>query len=192
MAKRMFDFVFAMAGILLTGWIMLLFFMIAAVDTGQSGLFKQQRIGRFGKKFTIYKLRTMKDTPRGKYISGAGRLMRRFKIDELPQFFNILTGSMSFVGPRPDIPGYYDLLQGDDRRLLQLRPGLTGPASLKYANEEAILATAKDPVYFNDHVVFPDKVRINRAYQEHAGFWMDIKMILYTLRGRLPTEDYLQ
>jgi lipopolysaccharide/colanic/teichoic acid biosynthesis glycosyltransferase len=192
MAKRLFDFVFAIAGILLTGSLIVLFFIIATIDTQQSGLFMQQRIGRFGNKFTIYKLRTMKDTPQGKSISGIGRFMRRFKIDELPQFFNILTGSMSFVGPRPDVPGYYDLLQGEDRKLLQLRPGLTGPASLKYANEEAILAAAKDPVNFNDHVIFPDKVRINRAYQEHSGFWLDIKIILYTLMGKRPTEEYLQ
>ncbi len=171
---------------------MLLFFLIATIDTRQNGVFTQQRIGRFGTPFTIYKLRTMKDNPVGKSISGIGRLMRRFKIDELPQLFNILAGSMSFVGPRPDVPGYYDVLQGDDRRLLQLRPGLTGPASLKYANEEAILAAANDPVYFNDHIIFPDKVRINRAYQEHAGFWLDIKIILYTLMRKLPKEDYLQ
>lgn len=192
MAKRVFDFVLALAGIFLTGWLILLFFIIATVSTGQGGLFLQQRIGRFGKIFTIFKLRTMKDTSNGKYITRAGRFMRRYKIDELPQFFNILTGSMSFVGPRPDLPGYYDLLQGDDRKLLLLRPGLTGPASLKYANEEAILAAANDPVYFNDNIIFPDKVRINRAYQERAGFWLDIKMILYTLQGKLPAEDYLQ
>jgi len=192
MAKRMFDFVLALAGIFLTGWIMLLFFIIASIDTGQPGLFTQRRIGRFGKKFTIYKLRTMKDTALGKRISIVGSFMRRYKIDELPQLFNILAGSMSFVGPRPDVAGYYDLLQGDDRKLLMMRPGLTGPASLKYANEETLLATAKNPSYLNDHIIFPDKVRINRAYQEHADFWLDIKIIAYTLRRKLPTEDYLQ
>lgn len=192
MAKRLFDFALAIAGILLTGWLMLIFFIIAAIDTRQSGIFKQLRIGRHGKKFTIYKLRTMKDTPQGKHITPAGRFMRRYKIDELPQLFNILAGSMSFVGPRPDVPGYYDSLVGQDRELLQLRPGLTGPASLKYANEEALLAAAEDPVYLNDHIIFPDKVRINRAYQEHAGLWLDIKMILYTLMRKRPTEEYLQ
>ncbi|MFP9099579.1 sugar transferase [Flavobacterium sp. RHBU_24] len=192
MAKRMFDFVLALAGIILTGWLMLLFFIITSIDTGQTGLFMQRRIGRFGKKFTIYKLRTMKDTARGKYVSQLGRFMRRWKIDELPQLFNILAGSMSFVGPRPDVPGYYDLLQGDNRKLLMMRPGLTGPASLKYANEEALLALAKDPAHLNDNVIFPDKVRINRAYQEHANLWLDIKIIAYTLLGKLPTEDYFQ
>lgn len=192
MAKRAFDIVFALGGILFTGWLMLLFYILATLSTKQNGLFLQQRIGRYGKPFTIYKLRSMKDTPAGKQVTTIGRLMRRYKIDELPQFFNILFGSMSVVGPRPDLPGYYDMLVGDDRKLLQLRPGLTGPASLKYANEEALLAAARDPVYLNDHVIFPDKVRIHRAYQEQAGFWDDIKIIGYTLRGRLPEEDYLK
>lgn len=192
MAKRLFDILLALAGLMLTGWLMLLFFIAAGISTGQNGLFRQVRIGRHGRRFTIYKLRSMKDAGGVKQITPTGRFMRKYKIDELPQLFNILAGSMSFVGPRPDLPGYYDLLQGDSRKLLLLRPGLTGPASLKYANEEEMLAEADDPEYLNNAVIFPDKVRINLAYQQHQGLWLDIKLIAYTILRRQPAESFLK
>lgn len=144
-------------------------------------MFAQLRIGRYGKMFVIYKLRSMKDAPHGKVITPTGKFMRRYKIDELPQLFNILMGDMSFVGPRPDLPGYYDVLKGDDRELLLLRPGLTGPASIKYANEEALLAASDDPIYLNDYIIFPDKVKINREYQKQHSLWVDIKLIFCTI-----------
>lgn len=191
MAKRLFDIFLALIGLLLTGWLILFFFIAATLSTGYNGLFRQVRIGRYGKKFTIYKLRSMKDMHDVKVVTATGRFMRKYKIDELPQLFNILEGTMSFVGPRPDLPGYYDLLQGEDRELLKIRPGLTGPASLKYANEEELLAAADDPDYLNDYVIFPDKVRINLAYQKHQSFWLDIKLIIYTMLRRQPKEDFL-
>ena len=113
-----------------------------------------------------------------------GRILRHFKIDELPELWNILIGDMSFVGPRPDVPGYADCLQGDDRRILQLRPGITGPASLKYRNEEYLLAQQVNPQAYNDNVIFPDKVRLNLYYLDHYNFWDDIRMIVATVLGK--------
>ena len=120
-------------------------------------IFTQTRIGQHGKRFTIYKLKTMKN---GK-VTRVGKWLRKSKIDELPQLLNILKGEMSFVGPRPDVSGYYDQLKGDDRRVLQLKPGLTSPAAIKYRNEEQLLAQQNDPIKYNDDVIFPDKVKMN-------------------------------
>ncbi|MFP9112565.1 sugar transferase [Flavobacterium sp. RHBU_3] len=192
MVKRVFDIVLAAAGLMLCSGIIVLFFILITSITGENGIFIQMRVGRYGKLFRIYKLRSMKDTQNGKEVTTVGKFMRRYKIDELPQLYNILIGDMSFVGPRPDLPGYYDKLQGDDRELLLLRPGLTGPASIKYANEEAILAVAENPQYLNDYVIFPDKVRINRNYQKHQSLWLDVKLIVYTVLGKMPGEEYLQ
>ncbi|WP_205528270.1 sugar transferase [Flavobacterium psychrotrophum] len=185
MVKRLFDVFLSLAGLLAIWWLIFLFYVLVTLSDGQNGMFTQLRVGRYGKKFTIYKLRSMKDSAAGKVVTPVGRFMRRYKIDELPQLFNILIGTMSFVGPRPDVPGYYDTLRGDDRKLLLMRPGLTGPASLKYSNEEALLADTKDPVYLNDYVIFPDKVKINRKYQDKSNLWTDIKLIFYTIfRGK--------
>jgi lipopolysaccharide/colanic/teichoic acid biosynthesis glycosyltransferase len=117
-------------------------------------------------------------------ITPLGAKLRKYKLDELPELWNVLKGEMSFVGPRPDVPGYADQLQGDDRKVLKLRPGITGPATLKYRNEEELLATVDNPQEYNDTVIFPDKVRINRYYQNHYSFWMDIKIILATVLGK--------
>jgi len=192
MAKKIFDTFFAMAGLLVFGSIILFFFIVICLTTGKNGFFVQTRIGQHGKKFTIFKLRSMTDVNGVKEVTPLGRFLRKYKIDELPQLYNILIGDMSFVGPRPDVPGYYDTLKGDDKELLKLKPGLTGPASLKYANEEQLLSAIKDPVYYNDKVIFPDKVRINRNYQKRRTLWLDILLILYTIIGRKPTEEYLQ
>ena len=135
-------------------------------------LFTQHRIGKDGKLFTMYKFRSMTMSHSGSSISVAGEsritplgaVLRKYKLDELPELWNVLIGDMSFVGPRPDVPGYADSLQGEDRLILKLRPGITGPASLKYANEEEILATVNDPIKYNDEIIFPDKVRINLNY----------------------------
>lgn len=115
-------------------------------------------------------------------ITRWGAWFRRYKIDELPQLWNILKGDMSFVGPRPDVPGYLDQLQGDDRRLLDLRPGLTGPATLKYRAEENILADQPDPQTYNDTVIWPDKVRLNLQYLETWSIWADIGYVVKTVR----------
>jgi lipopolysaccharide/colanic/teichoic acid biosynthesis glycosyltransferase len=117
-------------------------------------------------------------------ITPLGAKLRKYKLDELPELWNVLKGDMSFVGPRPDVPGYADALKGEDREVLSLRPGITGPASLKYRNEEVLLATVEDPQKYNDEVIFPDKVRLNRYYLHHYSFWMDIRMVFATVLGR--------
>ena len=114
-------------------------------------------------------------------ITKWGHFFRRTKLDELPSLWNVLKGDMSLVGPRPDVPGYADKLTGDNRRILQLRPGITGPATLKYANEEQLLANVDDPVKYNDEVIFPDKVRINLEYLDNWSLWLDIKIIIRTI-----------
>ena len=117
-------------------------------------------------------------------ITPLGAVLRRYKLDELPELWNVLIGDMSFVGPRPDVPGYADKLEGNDRRILQLKPGITGPASLKYRNEEELLAEQDDPQRYNDEVLFPDKVRINIEYLDNWSFGYDIKIIIYTVFGK--------
>jgi lipopolysaccharide/colanic/teichoic acid biosynthesis glycosyltransferase len=114
-------------------------------------------------------------------ITPVGRRLRQWKLDELPQLWNVLAGRMSFVGPRPDVPGYADQLQGNDRKILDLRPGITGPATLLFRDEERLLALARDPKTFNDHVIYPEKLRINLDYLEHGSFWRDIGYILATV-----------
>lgn len=121
---------------------------------------------------------TTADDPR---ITRMGHWLRHSKVDCLTELVNVLIGQMSFVGPRPDVPGYADQLQGDDRRILQLRPGITGPASIKYRNEEELLAQQTDPKAYNDQVLWPDKVKINLKYLEEWSFWGDIVLIFKTI-----------
>ncbi len=155
-------------------------------------IFKQKRVGRNGRLFTMYKFRSMTVGHGGSSVSVAGESritplgakLRHYKLDELPELWNVLIGDMSFVGPRPDVPGYADRLTGNDRRVLELRPGITGPASLKYRDEEELLAGQKDPQRFNDEVIFPDKVKINLYYLNHYSFIKDIQMIFCTVLGR--------
>ena len=142
-------------------------------------LFKQIRIGRNGAPFTIYKLRSI---PIGASSPTVwGKFLRSTKIDELPQIVNILKGDMVLIGPRPDVPGYADELQGDDRVVLTVKPGITGLASLKYRNEDEILANQHDPKRYNDEVIWPDKVRINKWYIANRTLVMDFKIIIYTI-----------
>jgi lipopolysaccharide/colanic/teichoic acid biosynthesis glycosyltransferase len=137
-----------------------------------SPIFVQKRIGRHGKAFKMYKFRTMQKHHNGSSVSVKGEsritplgaFLRKWKLDELPELWNVWIGDMSFVGPRPDVPGYADLLEGENRKILLLRPGITGPASLKYRNEEELLANQENPQKYNDEVIFPDKVRINLHY----------------------------
>lgn len=160
--------------------------------SGGTVIFKQKRVGRNGKLFTMYKFRSMTVGHGGSSVSVAGESritplgakLRKYKLDELPELWNVLKGDMSFVGPRPDVPGYADLLSGDDREVLELRPGITGPASLKYRDEEELLAQQNNPQKYNDEVIFPDKVRINRYYLHNYSFVKDIQMILCTVLGR--------
>ena len=155
-------------------------------------IFKQKRVGQYGRLFTMYKFRSMTVAHSGSSISVKGEsritplgaVLRKYKLDELPELWNVLIGDMSFVGPRPDVPGYADRLEGEHRRILLLKPGITGPASLKYRNEEELLAEQKEPQKYNDEFLFPDKVRINIEYLDSWSFWNDIKIIIYTVLGK--------
>lgn len=191
--KSLFDRFVALVGLLFL-WPVLLFtaMLIRKKMPGGPILFLQKRVGRKGKLFTMYKFRSM--TVGGDWssvsVAGESRItplgakLRKYKIDELPELWNVLKGDMSFVGPRPDVPGYADRLQGRDRDVLKLKPGITGPASLKYRNEEELLAKVGDPQKYNDEVIFPDKVRINLYYLNHYSFWKDIEMIVCTVLGK--------
>lgn len=159
---------------------------------GGPAIFKQKRVGRNGRLFTMYKFRSMTVGHGGSSVSVAGESritplgakLRRYKLDELPELWNVLIGDMSFVGPRPDVPGYADQLEGRSRDVLRLRPGITGPASLKYRDEEDLLARQNDPQKYNDEVIFPDKVRINLHYLNNYSFIKDIQMIFCTVLGK--------
>jgi len=177
-------------------------------------IFTQKRVGKGGKVFNCHKFRTMKVNHGGSTVSVAGESritplgakLRRYKLDELPGLWDVLVGKMSFVGPRPDVPGYADKLQGDDRDVLKLRPGITGPASLKYRDEEEQIATFVQEIksgkniypnvdftnmsdgdialWYNDNIIYPDKVRINCYYYRNYSFVKDIQMIFATVLGK--------
>ena len=152
---------------------------ITAIDTQSNGFFTQERIGQYGKSFLIYKLRTLH--VKTNKTSLWGRMLRKTKLDELPQLLNILKGQMTFVGPRPDVPGYADKLEGADQIILKLKPGITGLASLKYRNEEQILSQQPNPQLYNDEVIWLDKVRINKWYAQNRTLIMDLQILFYTL-----------
>lgn len=191
--KYIFDRIAAFAGLILLSPILLLTWLLIRIKMPDGpAVFTQKRVGKDGKLFTMYKFRSMSVHHSGSSVSVAGESritplgakLRRYKMDELPELWNVLVGDMSFVGPRPDVPGYADKLEGDDRRVLQLRPGITGPASLKYRDEEMLLALQANPQEYNDHVIYPDKVRINLYYLDHYSFLADIKMIVATVLGK--------
>ncbi len=190
MLKNSFDKTFALIGLLVLSPLLLLIALLIRVKMPDAAvLFRQQRVGQYGKVFTMVKFRTMTVTRHGSSISVAGEsritplgaFLRKYKLDELPELWNILKGDMSFVGPRPDVPGYADKLIGKDRDILQLKPGITGPATLKYRNEEELLAQQTNPQQYNDEVIFPDKVKINLEYLHHHSFWGDIRIIIKTI-----------
>ena len=188
--KRSFDILFSLIGLLIFSWVIIINWLIAAIETKSNGFFIQKRVGKGGSLFTLIKIKTMKQisgfnttvtTKNDIRITKWGMFFRKIKLDELPALWNVFIGDMSLVGPRPDVPGYADKLTGDNRRILQLRPGITGPATLKYANEEQLLANVDDPVKYNDEVIFPDKVRINLEYLDNWSLWLDIKIIIRTI-----------
>lgn len=188
--KRSFDVFLSFVGILIFGWLIGLSFLFATLDTKKNGFFTQERVGQYGKLFKVIKIRTMRDYPGcsttvttagDRRITQLGRIFRRTKIDELPQLFNVFIGHMSFVGPRPDVSGFADRLQGEDAVILSVRPGITGPATLKYRNEEQLLQQQEEPEKYNSEVIFPDKVRINKEYVLNYRFSNDLKYIWQTL-----------
>lgn len=193
--KRSFDLVLAIVGLALSWPVLVVAWVVATLDTRANGLFRQTRIGRGGEPFEVLKIRTMRAvggatvTAAGdSRITRSGAVMRKFKIDELPQLLNVLRGDMSIVGPRPDVPGFADKLTGPDRVVLSVRPGITGPAALAYRHEEAILAAADDPETHNREVIWPDKVRINRAYVEDWSLAADLASLRYTLKSVLDAK----
>ena len=188
--KRAFDLVFAVRGLLAVWWLILLAWVAASIDTRSNGFFIQKRVGRHGKIFRVVKMKTMRPvtsfettvTRRGDpRITPLGAFFRRTKIDEPPQLWNVLLGDMSFVGPRPDVPGFADKLEGEEKAMLSIRPGITGPATLKYRNEEELLAGQSDPEAYNREVIWPDKVRINLEYIRDWSLRRDIQYILETV-----------
>ena len=189
--KYIFDRVTAFAGLMFLWPVMLIVAVLIKIRMPGPIFFVQQRVGRKGQLFDCHKFRTMTVGHNGNSISVAGEAritplgatLRKYKIDELPELWDVLIGNMSFVGPRPDVPGYADRLQGEDRIILSLRPGITGPATLKYRNEEELLATVSNPQKYNDEIIYPDKVRLNRYYAEHYSFADDIRLIFCTVLG---------
>lgn len=196
--KYMFDRLMALIGLICLCPVLLIVAILIKIKMpGGPVIFKQKRVGLNGRLFTMYKFRSMTVGHGGSSVSVAGESritplgakLRHYKLDELPELWNVLIGDMSFVGPRPDVPGYADQLKGKDRDVLKLRPGITGPASLKYRDEEDLLAKQPDPQKYNDEVIFPDKVRINRYYFNHYSFVKDIQMIFCTVLGRRMIYD---
>ncbi len=188
--KEIFDKLMAFVGlIVLSPAIIIIAVLIKIKMPDGPVFFKQKRVGKNGNLFTIFKFRTMSVNHSGSSISVAGEAritklgakLRKYKLDELPELWNVFIGTMSFVGPRPDVPGYADKLEGEDRKILELKPGITGPASLKYANEEEILAKVENPIEYNDTVIFPDKVKINLEYYKNHNLFIDIKYIFKTI-----------
>lgn len=216
MLKFVFDKVVSLVGLIVLSPVLLIVALLIKWKMPGPILFRQQRVGRYGRIFTVYKFRTMTVKAEASVasrnseatsiasqeqsrITPLGEKLRRYKLDELPELWNVLKGDMSFVGPRPDVPGYADQLQGEDREVLLLRPGITGPASLKYRNEEDILEAVDEALQkgrsglpmgittvqeYNDNVIYPDKVLLNRYYLHHYSFIKDIKMIVCTVLGK--------
>ena len=192
--KRLFDLFVSLVGIIVLLPVFLIIALLVKIKTPGPLFFVQQRVGRYGKLFSLVKFRTMLAGQKGNNITVKGEsritplgaFLRKYKLDELPELWNVLKGDMSFVGPRPDVPGYADRLKGEERKILELRPGITGPASMKYSNEEELLAQQPDPVKYNNEVIWPDKVRINLEYLRNRNFRFDLKMIIYTVLGKNP------
>ena len=205
--KYIFDRLVSLIGLLFLWPILLIVAILVKVKMpGGPAFFVQKRVGKDGKLFDCHKFRTMTVKHNGSTVSVAGdsritpfgATLRHYKIDELPGLWDVFIGNMSFVGPRPDVPGYADKLQGDDRDVLKLRPGITGPATLKYRLEDEMISDyvaqkqkegdarpmQEIAVEYNDKVIYPDKVRINRYYLHHYSFIKDIQMIFCTVLGK--------
>lgn len=188
--KRLFDIAGALAGLLFLFPCAILLIVIVKLTSKGPVFFRQQRVGRHGRLFECIKFRTMTvgaesagtvTTASDVRITKTGHFLRKYKLDEFPQLWNVLLGRMSFVGPRPDVSGYADMLEGNQRTILDLRPGITGPATLFFRYEEQLLALVKHPKEYNDTVIWPAKVRINMHYSEKWSFLKDIGFIMVTI-----------
>ena len=205
--KWLLDRLLSLVGLLFLLTVLLILVLLVKIKMpGGPVFFVQKRVGKDGRLFNCHKFRTMTVKHNGSTVSVAGdsritpfgATLRHYKLDELPGLWDVLRGKMSFVGPRPDVPGYADALEGDDREVLKLRPGITGPATLKYRLEDEMIAeyvarkqkegdtrdAQEIAVEYNDNVIYPDKVRINRYYLHHYSFIKDIQMILCTVLGK--------
>jgi len=205
--KWIFDRVVSFIGLILLWPILIIVAILVKIKMpGGPAFFVQKRVGKGGRLFKCHKFRSMTVKHSGSSVSVAGdsritpfgAKLRHYKLDELPELWDVLVGNMSFVGPRPDVPGYADKLVGDDRDVLKLRPGITGPATLKYRLEDEMIADyvsqkqkegdTRDPqdiaVEYNDTVIYPDKVRLNCYYYRHYSFIKDIQMIFCTVLGK--------
>ena len=205
--KWIFDRLVAFIGLLFLWPVLLVTAILVKIKMpGGPAFFVQKRVGKDGRLFDCHKFRTMTVKHNGSTVSVAGdsritpfgATLRHYKIDELPGLWDVLRGKMSFVGPRPDVPGYADQLKGDDRRVLKLRPGITGPATLKYRLEDEMISEyvaqkqkegdmrpmQEIAIEYNDTVIYPDKVRLNCYYYRHYSFIKDIQMILCTVLGK--------
>ena len=187
--KRLIDIILSFFGIIIFSPVFIFIAIIIKVTSDGSIFFVQKRVGQHAKIFKMFKFRTMLNNSDPNTVSVLGderitpfgAILRKYKLDELPELINVLLGDMSFVGPRPDVPGYADLLTGDDRNILKLRPGITGPASIKYSNEEEILSKKENPIEYNNNIIYPDKVRLNLEYYYNNSIWVDIKIIFATI-----------
>ena len=188
--KRALDVVLAVAGLVALGWLIALAFVAASIDTRSNGFFRQGRVGMHGRVFQVIKIRTMRNdrafatsvtTANDPRITRLGRFFRTKKIDELPQLINVLVGDMGLVGPRPEVPGFADKLTGVDACILSIRPGITGPATLYYRNEETLLAACDDPEEYNRTILFPSKVRMNLDYIRNYSVRADLAIIKATI-----------
>lgn len=183
--KRIFDVAASLAGLIVLSPVIALLVVIASLDTGAFGLYRQVRIGRGGAPFVLNKVRTMVPNDGGHITTGSdsrvtpvGSRLRRLKLDELPQLWNVLVGDMSLVGPRPEVPDYASRILDACPALASLRPGVTGPATLCYRDEEALLESSANPVRYNDEVILPHKIRINDRYRSQYSFASDLLLIL--------------
>lgn len=185
--KRAFDIIFSLCALIVTGWLILLIAFIVYLETNENGFFTQKRFGKNGKSFTIYKIKTMKTNNKVKIendrerITTIGKWLRKYKLDELPQFWNVLIGDMSMVGPRPDYPSFAGELESEDRIILSIKPGVTGPASIAYRNEEELLAKQREPEKFSREIIWPEKIKINKKYILEYTFLKDIEYIFKTI-----------
>lgn len=191
--KGVFDLLLALLGLVLVAPIITLAWIIASIETKSNGFYLQKRVGKNGRLFTLVKIKTMKPVlgvntnvtqKNDVRITKSGAFFRKTKIDELPQLWNVLIGQMSFVGPRPDMPGYADILVNNDRIIISIRPGITGPSSLKYKNEEELLSKQSNPEKYNDEVIWPDKIKINIEYINNWSLMNDIRYIFLTILGK--------
>jgi len=188
--KRFFDIFLGIISLIIFAIPMVLFIIIATFSTKSFGIFSQTRVGRNAKLFKLYKIKSMRVNDSTNHITTAndlrvtkfGKFLRKSKMDELPQLINVLIGDMSFVGPRPDVEGYADKLEGDDRIILSVKPGITGPATIKFNNEEELLGLQNNPIEYNDEVIWPQKVAINKVYIEEWNMIKDIRYVLNTVK----------